>query len=377
MAKTKRILLIIESLSFGGCEKTLVEVANRLCDKGYDLSVCSLFRKSVYREYPFEINPRLRDGVHFNYLSDNTVVWKYRLFCFLLYRFPRTLFQLLVGDHYDRVVAFCEGAPTPFVAKANIKKGKRIAWLHTMASLSQKGKGTEALAEEKQLYSSFSKIVAVSKGVAESFALLFPEIEDKLAVAYNPINISDIREMADGAADCVKPKETLLVSVGRITWAKGYERYLRAVKELRALGFVFSVWIIGGGNRDSLEEYCRSAGLDNVRFLGNKTNPYPYMCMADWIVVPSYVEGLSTVLIEGLALGKATLSTDCGGNREIVGNNESGLLVKNDEPALLSGLIQVLTDPDLRIRFENSAEQRLSSFYPESCIETIERLLND
>ena len=377
MTRIKRILFIIESFSFGGCEKALIETANLLCDNGYDVSVLSLFKKSIYRGYAFNADVLFDKRVHYAYLSDNSVAWKYRLTCFLLHRCPAALYRVFVRNNYDRVVAFCEGAPTRFVAKATIKKNLKIAWLHTATELSQKGKSAEALVIEKALYQRFSKIVAVSKGVAESFVRTFPSLESKLAVAYNPINLHRIREMAYMAIDPVKPPYPLLVSVGRITWAKGYDRYLRVIKRLKERGLLFSVWIIGGGDCRPLEAFCQSTKLDCVHFWGNKTNPYPYMLMADWIVVPSYVEGLSTVLIEGLALGKATISTACCGSEEIIGNNEFGLLVGNDETSLLSGLSQALTTPELKALFENKAKLRASSFDLNTSIQTIEKLLND
>lgn len=373
----KRILFIIESFSLGGCEKALLEVANLLCEMEYDVSVLSLFKKSVFRDYDHEVKLSFDNRIHFRYLFDNSIEWEYRFSSFLLNRMPAAIYRILVGDDFDRVVAFCEGAPTRFVAKARIKKGIKIAWLHTNTHLSQKEKSYESLAKVEAQYHCFSRIFAVSKGVAESFHLLFPELENKLAVVYNPVNLSRVRKDSLEEITTVKPKGTLLVSVGRITWAKGYDRYLNVIQQLKKRGFVFTVWIIGGGDSCSLEAFCKSVGLDDVFFLGNKTNPYPYMLLADWIVVPSYVEGLSTVLIEGLALGKATISTDCGGSDEILGDSEFGLLVGNDETSLLSGLSRALTTPDLKEQYERKAMLRASSFDSVPRIQAIEKLLND
>ena len=108
--------------------------------------------------------------------------------------------------------------------------------------------------------------------------------------------------------------------------------------------FKFEVWIIGGGDRTEHEAYCKENRLENVRFLGSQSNPYPYMKKADWIVVPSLIEGLSTVVMEGLVLGKPILATDCPGMRELLGE----FVVENNEDSLEEGLRRILTGVELQ-----------------------------
>lgn len=372
----KRILFIIESPSFGGAELVLKDIANSLDVTLFDVTICSLFKKSVFgKSYPYEIKQVFRNSIQYRYIFNNGIPGVSLLANFCLYRFPSFIYRLFIRDKYDTVVAFYEGAPTRFLSKAPIKRGKKIAWLHTSTILSQSGKNTILLDKEESVYRSFYRIIAVSRDSANSFLALFPDFSFKTFVAYNPIDLQTIRERARERIEQKRPSVPLLVSVGRITWAKGYDRYLRVLKNLLKKGFSFQVWIIGGGERSFLERIIDKDLIENIVFWNHQDNPFPLIRMADWIVVPSYVEGFSMVVLESLALGKAILATDCGGPKEILGDGAYGLLVQNNEVALEKGLERALTDLDLKRKFELLATSRSSDFDISSCLPRIEKLL--
>lgn len=372
----KKILFLIESPTMGGAEKVLVDIVNTLDSEKFQPTVCSLFKKSVYGyRYPYEVKMPFNDTVHYNCLFNNGNRWMALLANFVLSKFPAHLYRYFLHDKYDVAVAFSEGAPTRLLSAAKLKHGKKIAWLHTSTELSQKGKIGENLRQEQERYGKFDKIVAVSDFVAKSFSALFPALADRVVVAYNPIDVDGIRRKSSVSAPFRRGPEHLLVSVGRMTGAKAYDRYLRVVKNLKDRGLVFQVWIAGGGDCSGLDSFCRENGLDNVSFLGHQDNPYPLMRLADWVVVPSRIEGLPTVVLESLALGKAVLATDCGGTREILGDSEYGLLVGNDEQSLTDGLSLALTNRCNKSQFEAAALRRSSDFTMETRMPVIEEIL--
>lgn len=342
----KRILFIIESFILGGAERVLVDIVNHLDQNKFEIAVFSIFKRSVYRNYNTEIDNPFKEHIHYKWLINNGNQLLYRVFSFFLVRIPSLLYGLLVRDNYDVVVAFYEGAPTAFVANANIK-GKKIAWLHTSTDLSQKGKSYEALMLQNHYYSTFSGIIAVSEGVKEDFVHLFPLQKDKVKIIHNPIDMDSILRRSEQKIDAQHPGCPLFVSVGRMTPAKGYDRYLRVINKLVKEGYRFEVWILGGGDRTEYESFCHNNGLNNVKFLGNQSNPYPYMKLADWIVVPSLIEGLSTVVMEGIALSKPILATECPGMKELLSDYIVGRIVSNNETSIMDGLLQIITSSQI------------------------------
>ena len=362
----KKVIFIIESFILGGAERVLVDIANQLDPQKFDITVCSIFKRSVYSSYQATIENPFKPHVHYKWLVNNDFKWLYRIFNYLLVRLPAFLYKLLVGDKYDVVVAFYEGAPTSFVANAKLKHGKKITWLHTSTELSQKGKSIVALKQQEHNYSAFQKIVAVSEGVKQSFIQLFPSLKDNVLVVHNPIDSETIIKKSREPIALSHPDCLLLVSVGRMTPAKGYDRYLRVINRLVEENFKFEVWIIGGGDRTGYEDYCSENRLDNVKFLGGQSNPYPYMKKADWVVVPSFVEGLSTVVMEGLVLGKPILATDCPGMRELLGES----VVDNNEDSIEDGLRRILTGNQLHDQNLNNISIQLYD------IKSIEDIIN-
>ena len=75
------------------------------------------------------------------------------------------------------------------------------------------------------------------------------------------------------------------------------------------------------------------------------------LAKAHLIVLPSYREGLPRGLIEAAAIGRAIVTTDAPGCREVVRHEENGLLVPvGDTPATAAAIDRLLRDPDLRRR---------------------------
>ena len=67
------------------------------------------------------------------------------------------------------------------------------------------------------------------------------------------------------------------------------------------------------------------------------------------ICLPSYREGLSKVLVEAAACGKPIVASDVAGCREIVTNEENGILVPaKDIDSLATALNRLLSNPNLR-----------------------------
>ncbi|MFG6581116.1 glycosyltransferase family 4 protein [Sulfitobacter sp. 1A13191] len=79
---------------------------------------------------------------------------------------------------------------------------------------------------------------------------------------------------------------------------------------------------VGAFDAKQVTNFARKHG---VHYLGYKTNPRDYLTAADILVLPSYYrEGVPRSLIEGLALGKAIVSTDMPGCRETVLDGQNG-----------------------------------------------------
>lgn len=116
--------------------------------------------------------------------------------------------------------------------------------------------------------------------------------------------------------------------LGRIMKEKGMDELFGAVEQLRKNGCEFILDLVGffeDEYKKQVEQF-QSEGI--VRFYGFQENPKPYYAQTDCVVLPSYHEGMSNVLLEAAASGRAIITTDIPGCREAVDNGKSGMLCK-------------------------------------------------
>lgn len=336
----KKIIFIIESFIVGGAEKMLIDIVNHLDPDLYDITVCSIYKYSVYPNYERYFDKPFKEHIHYKYIINNHKHLCYRLSSYMLNRFPSLFYKIMIGDQYDTIIAFYEGQPTHLVGSASIK-GKKIAWLHTLTEYSQKNKTNESLINEKRIYQAFDQIVAVSKSVLESFNAKFQIQKQKCSVIYNSIDTSKFNLKKNEIINYNLIKDDnrpLLISVGRLTKVKGYDRIIKVASKLKEKGYSFTWWIIGDGDEKSwLQKEIENKKLtSNIVLLGHQSNPYPFIKQADCFISASYIEGLNITLLEAMALNIPVLVSDIPAHKEVLSyeNILGGYLFKNESDLL-------------------------------------------
>jgi glycosyltransferase involved in cell wall biosynthesis len=126
------------------------------------------------------------------------------------------------------------------------------------------------------------------------------------------------------------------------------------------------LYIIGKGkSEEQLQQTAVDLGINNdVEFLGFKSNPYPWIKNCKLLLHSAKFEGLPTVLVEGLLLGKLMVSTDCPtGPKEILNSGKAGMLVPvGDERAFADTAYRLLTDSALQQQILQGVEARAFDF---------------
>ena len=75
---------------------------------------------------------------------------------------------------------------------------------------------------------------------------------------------------------------------------------------------------------------------DAVDYLGYDDDVRPFIAAADAVVLPSYREGMPRAILEGMAMGKAIITTTSVGCRETVEDGANGFVVPPRDPAALA-----------------------------------------
>lgn len=142
-------------------------------------------------------------------------------------------------------------------------------------------------------------------------------------------------------------------------------------------GYDFELWILGTGELlDGLVRAVHECRLDeNVIFMGFKRPPYPYMKAADVYLNTSEAEGYPLVVCEALALGIPVVATSVTGTKEILGDSEYGLLVKEDVEDIYNGLKRMADDAGLREEYHLRSLRRAEMFDVEATMNQIYEVL--
>ncbi|GIW76585.1 MAG: glycosyl transferase [Phycisphaerae bacterium] len=102
---------------------------------------------------------------------------------------------------------------------------------------------------------------------------------------------------------------------------------------------------------------------------GETQSAHQALQQIDVLVLPSTAEGFGLVLIEAMAAGVPVVATDVPGIRDVVRDQETGLLVPPRSPKAISEAIQRLrNDVDLRNRLITSARQEVAQRYTWSVV---------
>lgn len=162
----------------------------------------------------------------------------------------------------------------------------------------------------------------------------------------------DIPEVSD---DAIRDAESLwgdaefrILSVGRLTYYKGHEYLIRAMKDTHGARAL----IVGDGERrQSLENTISSTGIDGRVVLAGVQSPgrlHALMQTCHCLCLPSTerTEAFGMVLLEAMAHAKPTVVCDITGSGVtwVVRDGDTGLVVPPADPAALSNAFRMLAE---------------------------------
>ena len=142
------------------------------------------------------------------------------------------------------------------------------------------------------------------------------------------------------------------------------------------------VFVGDGPDLDIIKEYANNKDksvAEHIFFEGSRHNIEDYYKSAVIFIQSSSYEGLPTTIIEALQSGIPVIASDCHtGPREILGDNEYGLLCKvEDAKDMAKKIYQMVTDKELANHYIKVGKQRGNDFSPEVIKVQLENILKE
>ena len=195
-----------------------------------------------------------------------------------------------------------------------------------------------------------TRLIAVSAELRRVAVQLGADPARALVVG-NGVDISKFQPHSKDQARAklgIAPKARVLISVGGLVERKGFHRVIPLLPELLKTYPDLVYLIVGGAsaegdNRAELEKMVADLGLGaHVRFLGPKPHEElaAVLSAADVFVLATRAEGWANVFLEAMACGLPVVTTDVGGNREVVCRPELGEVVPFGDAQALGKALQ-------------------------------------
>jgi len=359
-------------MEIGGVERSLISMLEHFDDKNNEIDLM-LYRHSgdliplipekanllkelkAYRTFRMSISQVIRSGhiligiarllakvkASFSHVAENgykqmQYMWKYAL-------------PFLPGIEKEYEIAISYLWPHYFVAE-KVSADKKMAWIHTDFSTVETDTRLDV-----RMWNQFDHIIAVSNECKQAFIERYPMLRAKVIVMENIVSPIFIKKQADDMIEnpMVDDKRFKVITVARLSHAKGIDRAVEAMKILKQRGINNIVWyVVGyGGDEKRIRELIAKFQLnDCFILLGKKLNPYPFMKEADLYVQPSRYEGKAVTVREAQILAKPVLITNYSTAKSQLNDGFDGIICEQSIEEIADGIVKLYKDQPLRER---------------------------
>lgn len=274
---------------------------------------------------------------------------------------------------YSHIITHFVELCTPFFKKIKqLSKAKIIAIDHNPRPIN--GYTLKKIIEKRVKGILFSRyidqFIGVSNYTVDAIIKDFGfSVKSKTKIIYNGVLIHDIKASTGRKSS----KPTFLVA-SHLRESKGIQDLIVAVSKLPA-GILSEIQITVYGDGPYKDVLLASALVhhvdSNFKFMGSQPNLNAIYCEYDYMLQPSHMECFSLSILESLAANVPVITTNVGGNEEVVVNGKNGYIFKaKDCDALASVLEEVYSgvksiNLNTRIMIENnfSLEQMVNQHF--------------
>lgn len=346
----KKILFYIGSLAKGGAERVLVNLAEYFVSKDYEVTILTKCKDK--EEYA------ISDGIHripYDLSEEEAKVNRINKFGVRI----KKLRKIFSEEKPDVIVSFL--GKNNFLSVMAAKKLNIPVVVSVRATPSEEYKNLLMRIMVNPIFRKAAGVVLQTNDARDFFK---KDVAKKAVVLPNSIHPDFLKGLYAGE------KDNTIITVGRLDDNKNQLMLIDAFIKIANEFPETSLILYGDGpKRKEWEELVNQSGYgERIAFTGRISNVNERIHKDKIFVLPSRTEGMPNALIEAMALGLACVSTDCpcGGPKELLGNNENGLLVPVDNvDAMADALRKLLQNEELIKTYGEKAYAKAKELHPD------------
>jgi glycosyltransferase involved in cell wall biosynthesis len=170
----------------------------------------------------------------------------------------------------------------------------------------------------------------------------------------------------------IKSTDFVFLFIGRIVRDKGVNELISSFTALSSKYDDIHLIVLGGYGATNKVEECTEDEIENnpkIHYMGQQYDIRPFMMASDVFVLPSYREGLSTVLVESGAMSLPAITCNVTGCNEIIEDGVNGLLIEpRNTDSLFRAMEKVYCNPQMLKRMGVNARKLVSERYEQSVV---------
>lgn len=354
------VAMLSGSLSCGGSERVLVNLAEYLTKKGHKVTMVTTFVNENEYDVPSGVS-RIVSGLTKEEESSSRIRNVFRRFSKLSGIWkdikPDVILSFIGKNNFNAILT---GKKAKIPVAVSIRANPEMEYYNIIMKLLS-----------KTLFVRADKVIVQTKDQLLYFP---PYIRRKAIIMKNPVNPEFMVEPYDGI------REKTIVTVGRVDDNKNHKLIIDAFAGISEKYPDYRVIIYGEGDkRSELKEYVKSLGLENRIELPGRVLDVPgTIKKAGVFVLSSDMEGSPNALIEAMVLGLPAISTDCpcGGPSELIEDGVNGLLIPVGNRQKMQDCLQkIINDLQFANRLGENALKTRDIYSPEKVLENWENLL--
>ena len=321
MHKKKVVLIILSNYNIGGAQRIIIDYANKLVKK-YHVILLTI-QKSNIKNFSSEIDISIKK-IELNSNGRKSILT------------IRKKIKNIEPDYIFSTQAYINVITC--ISSMFIKKNSKLILREANAIPLKTNKLYWA---SKLTYWYADMIICQTNTIKNNMLNEYNINENNITVIPNHFDLNKIEKKASENVNFKKREIFTFIYCGRLERVKGVRKiidnFLVVQKKVNHIELI----IVGQGSEESYIKMITSK-YNSVKYLGPKTNPYPYLNMADCILFSSIKEGFPNTMVEGMLLNTIVLTNDFrGGAATDILNNELSEYIYDDDISFQNKMFEI------------------------------------
>jgi len=215
-------------------------------------------------------------------------------------------------------------------------------------------------------------------------AVFFQNTDDKELFLTNSLVDASVCKLTPGSgieldkfqfSNFPKESNTTFLLIARMLRDKGVVEFVEAARRLKKLYPKTNFQLLGPldvKNRTAISRTQMNNWVEEgiIEYLGETDDVSPFIKDSSCVVLPSYREGTSRVLLEAAAMGRPIVTSDVPGCKEVVEDNKNGFLCKAKDTFDLTEKLQkmILLPYDKKVKMGILGRKKVEDEFDSSIV---------